>query len=178
MCSIIVVLRNPLDAYVELIWNTDNVSAWFILSWWCHMISLILANIDSDNPLSPVLCKAMTWNNADLLSFGLSRTNYCQILFEILTSSLRKVCLKCHTIFQISRLEWLSKFPGCLYNLRDIIRKFWYQRFTKVCSHYPDSKHCWAHVGPKWILPSPHWSNVGSKSLAIWVYITCIQLQQ
>ena len=36
------------------------------------MISLILANIDSDNWLSPVCHRAITWTNVNLLLIGLS----------------------------------------------------------------------------------------------------------
>ena len=50
--------------------------------------------IGPGNGLSPVRHQAITWTNADLLSFGPLRTNFSEILIKILTFSFKKMCLK------------------------------------------------------------------------------------
>ena len=51
--------------------------------------------VDSDNGLSPERRQAIIWTNAEILLIGPLGTNFSEILIEILTISLKKICLKC-----------------------------------------------------------------------------------
>ena len=64
-----------------------------------------LTTIGSDNGLLPDQCKAIIWTNAGILLIGPWRTNFSEILVEILTFSFKKMCLK------ISSAKWQ---PFCL----------------------------------------------------------------
>ena len=50
--------------------------------WWCTYASVNWIIIDSGNGLAPVRCQAIARPNADLLSLGLSGTNFSEILIK------------------------------------------------------------------------------------------------
>ena len=54
-----------------------------------------LISIASDNGLSPRRRQAIIWTNAGILLIGPLGTNFCEILIEIQTVSLKKIRLKC-----------------------------------------------------------------------------------
>ena len=65
-----------------------------------HICVSKLTIIGSDNGLSPGRRQAIIWNNAGILSIGLSGTNFSEILIKILTFSLKKMPLK------VSSAKW------------------------------------------------------------------------
>ena len=59
-----------------------------------HLCVSKLTSIASDNGLSPGRHQAITWNNARILLIGPLETYFSEILIEIQTFSLKKICLK------------------------------------------------------------------------------------
>ena len=59
-----------------------------------HLCVSKLASIASDSGLSPGRRQAIIWNNAGLLLIGPLGTYFSEILIEIPTFSLKKICLK------------------------------------------------------------------------------------
>ena len=57
-----------------------------------------LAIIGSDNGLSPERRQAIIWTNAGILLIGPLGTNFNEILIEIQTFSLKKICLKMSSV--------------------------------------------------------------------------------
>ena len=79
-----------------------------ILTHWgrvTHICVSRLTIIDSDNGLSPGRRQAIIWTNAGILLIGPLRTNFSEILIEILTFSFTKMRLK------VSSAKWR---PFCL----------------------------------------------------------------
>ena len=70
-----------------------------------HICVSKLTIIASNNGLSPGRRQAIIWNNVRILSIGLLRTNFSEILIEILTFSFKKMRLK------VSSGKW---WPFCL----------------------------------------------------------------
>ena len=58
------------------------------------ILSVNWVNIGSGNGLSPVLCQAITWTSADLLSIESLGTYFSDIQIEILSFSFMKMHLK------------------------------------------------------------------------------------
>ena len=90
--------------------NTENVSIWWrhhvnIFYWsnqnlnsFPHLLHICIGKlviIGSGNALSPVQCQAITWTNADLLSFGSLGINFSKILIKIQNFSSWKCIWKC-----------------------------------------------------------------------------------
>ena len=89
---------------IKYSWNSHQSS----LTHWgraTHICFSKLTIIASDNSLSPGRRQAIIWNNAGILSIGLSGTNFSEILIEILTFSFKKMRLK------VSSAKWR---PFCL----------------------------------------------------------------
>ena len=71
------------------------------LSHWGQVMHICigkLATINSDNGLSPGRRQAIIWTNAGILSIGPLRTNFTEMLIEILTFSFKKICLKVSSV--------------------------------------------------------------------------------
>ena len=93
-----------------------------------HICVSKLTTIGSDNGLLPGRCWAIIWTNVAVLSSGSLKTNFSEILIEILTFSLKKMQLK------MTPAKWR---PFCLC-LNMLIVKQWHSKF----SDYPiDSSH-------------------------------------
>ena len=93
------------DVIVECIFLNENF--WFLTHWGrvTHICVSKLANIGSDNGLSPGRRQAIIWTNAGILLIGPLGTNLSEISIEILTFSFKKMCLK------VSSAKWR---PFCL----------------------------------------------------------------
>ena len=91
----------------DIFWNNDDHN-WFpyissgpvcerLLHWGrvTHICVNKLANIGSDNGMSPVRLQAIIWTNAGILLIEPFGTNFSEILIEIETFSFRKMHLKC-----------------------------------------------------------------------------------
>ena len=59
-----------------------------------HICVSKLTIIGLDNGLSPGRRQAIIWTNAGILLIGPSGTNFSEFLIEIITFSLKKICLK------------------------------------------------------------------------------------
>ena len=77
--------------------SIDALHAKLFLTHWgrvTHLCVSKLTSIASDNGLSPGRRQAIIWNNAGILLIGPLGTNFSEILIEIQTFSLKKICLK------------------------------------------------------------------------------------
>ena len=78
---------------INLIWLTHKtwLYHWGRVTHICVNKSISIA---SDNGLSPGRRQVIIWTNAGILSIGPLGTNFSEILIEIQTFSLKKICLK------------------------------------------------------------------------------------
>ena len=80
-----------------------------------HICVSKLTIIASDNGLSSGRCEAIIWTSAGIMSIGPLETNFSEILIEIITSSIKKMCLK------MSSAKWR---PCCLdLNVLNLLRR-------------------------------------------------------
>ena len=68
-----------------------------------------LAIIGSDCGLSPVRRQTITWTNAGKLLIGILGTNFCEILSEIHTFSVKKIQQFCHGLNVLKHLGKSSR---------------------------------------------------------------------
>ena len=55
-----------------------------------------------------------------------------------------------------------------MYNQLSPAMVLYQSNFKTIAQHYtPDSRVCWAHIGPTWSRQDPRWSNVGSTKFAV-----------
>ena len=78
---------------------------WILINWVTHIFVSKLTTIGSDNGLSPERRQVIIWTNAGILLIGRLKTNFNEMLVEILTFSFKKMCLK------VSSAKWR---PFCL----------------------------------------------------------------
>ena len=106
-------LKSGLECY-EISVNSDSnenfsgkLAPRFLTHWGrvTHICVGIIANIGSDNGVSPVRRQAIIWSSAGILLIGPLATNFSEILIEILTFSFKKMRLK------VSSAKWR---PSCL----------------------------------------------------------------
>ena len=77
----------------DLYWKLFRAHSW--LTHWGRVTHLCVnkqTSIASDNGLSPGRRQAIIWNNAGILLIGPLGTNFSEILIEIQTFSLKKIC--------------------------------------------------------------------------------------
>ena len=89
------VYQNNIFGSILRYWTQGTMQ--FALTHWgrvTHICVSKLTIIGSDNGLSPDRRQAIIWTNAGLLSIGPLRTNFSEILIEILTFSFEKIRLK------------------------------------------------------------------------------------
>ena len=90
--------------------------SWYMIWWdifyglthWGRVMHICVGKltiIGSDNGLSPQRRQTIIWTNAGMLLIGTLGTNFSEILIEIQTFSLKKICLK------TSSAKWR---PSCL----------------------------------------------------------------
>ena len=79
---------------------------WLVYPSCCIYVLVNLVSIGSSNALSPPLCQAITWTNADRLSIRPSGTNFSEILIKIQDLSFMEMHLK------ISSAKWWPFCPG------------------------------------------------------------------
>ena len=103
--------HNKANILSILWWNTTAIlisKCWttlYDLTHWGRVTHICVGNltiIGSDNGLSPGRRQAIIWTNAGILLIGPLRTNFSEILIEILTYSFKKMCLK------VSSAKWRS----------------------------------------------------------------------
>ena len=86
-------LKNTLSStmFMKALTVTNGLTHWGRAT---HIYVSKLTIIASDNGLSPGRRQAIIWNNAGILSIGLSGTNFSEIIIDILTFSFKKMRLK------------------------------------------------------------------------------------
>ena len=99
-------MASMIKLHPHLFWH---ISIDWLLTHWgrvTHKCVSKLIIIGSDNGLPPGRRQAIIWTNAELLLIGPLRTNFSEILIEILTFSFKKMRLK------VSSGKWRPSCPG------------------------------------------------------------------
>ena len=112
-------------------WSAFAQSCWVRLesqsmTHWGRVTHICIGNLTisgSDNGLSPGQCQAIIWTNDGILLIGPLRTNFSEILIQILTFSFKKMHVKVLSA---------KRRPFCL-SLNVIIR--WSCCWSLVCYH-------------------------------------------
>ena len=102
----------PIEKFQPLSQWSNQGTLWVLTHWGrvTHICVNKLSIIGSDNGLSPDRRQAIIWTNAGILLIGPLVTNFSEILIEILTFSLKKMCLK---VSPAKRQPFLSR-PQCV----------------------------------------------------------------
>ena len=75
-------------------WSQFFIFAWDVTAGGILRTGFLICLVGSDNGLSPGRRQAIIWTNAGILLIGPLRTNFSEILIEILTFSFKKMHLK------------------------------------------------------------------------------------
>ena len=119
-----------------------------------HICVSKLANIGSDNGLSPGRRQAIIWTNAGLLLMGPLGTNFNEISIEILTFSFKKMCLK---------MSSGKRRPFCLGLNVLIIHITVIDISAKCISHRIPSGQCYMYING--VPPNIHTTKMGHVTL-------------
>ena len=103
-------LTQPNDRQFSAVKDAQATVEWssMLLTHWGRVTHICVGNlilIGSDNGLSPDRRQAIIWTNAGILSIGPLRTNFSEIVIEILTYTFKNMCLN------VSSAKWR---PFCL----------------------------------------------------------------